>query len=245
MSKTGNLLFAKYAFAPNKLRYCGPGENRAIFDYCVAQQSDQGLVELLQNFEGAFPYLKLIAKTNKIKDSFNEKVVEAYWLGNDLLNQVDISSFHNSIQERFGKKMSSDAMRWLAVKPVVGAKPHHSFHVLDVYTKTGLIRSGIKTNVLETINNCLIMWGKVKKVVSSQSPVISLDIEYNPIIMQNGKLVFGTREIKKVKSNFIQPEVGDRVSFHWGYICDKLDQRQLKNLQFWTNHHLKIANQTI
>jgi len=255
MSVQGSLLFAKYGYSPNRLGYCGPGENRAIFDYCVAEQSDQGLVTILSNFEGAFPYLKLIAKTNKIKDPFDEKVTEAYWIGNDLLKNIRVDDFYNSLSERFGKKLNQSAMKWLLTKPPVGAKPHHSFHVLDVYTKTGLIRSGIKTNVLETINNCLIMWGKVKKVTSDKLPrrpeasgpeaATSIEIEFNPIILEKGKLVFGKLETKKIESSFIHPKVGDTVSFHWGNVCDILNRQQYMNLKNWTKHHLLIANQTI
>jgi len=245
MSVRGSLLFAKYAYSPNKLGYCGPRENRAIFDYCVAEQSDKGLVELLKGFEGAFPYLELIAKANKISDPFDEKVVEAYWVGNNLLKNIEVDDFYNSLNERFSKKINQSAMKWLLTKPPTGAKPHHSFHVLDVYTKTGLIRSGIKTNVLETINNCLIMWGRVNRVTCNAKHITQVKIEYNPIILEKGKLVFGKSITKKIQSNFIKPEIGDIVSFHWGNVCDILDKQQYANLKNWTNHHIKIANQTI
>lgn len=245
MSYTGSLLFAKYAFAPNKLKYCGPDGNRTIFDYCVAQESDKGLIELLRGFEGAYPYLQLIARVNKIKDPFNESVVEAYWIGNSLLKNVKSGDFHEQLKNRFSKKLSTNLMKWILPKPAEGAKPHHSFHVLDVYTKTGLIRSGVKTNVLETVNNCLILPGKIKQVTSNQSQVTRVEIEYKPIILKDGKLVFGKLATKEVISLFINPKVGDYVSFHWGNVCDVLNERQLKNLQVWTKYHMEIANRTI
>lgn len=277
MSSLGSLLFAKYAFAPNKLRYCGPDDNRDIFDYCVAQQSDQGLIEILKGFEGAFPYLQLIAKANKIKDPFDEKVVEAYWIGNNLLKNVTTKYFHNQLRNRFSKKLSPNMMKWLLPKPAEGAKPHHSFHVLDVYTKTGLIRSGIKTNVMETVNNCLIMWGKVDHVTCNMKHVTKtpnnniqitnklqitnynfqntnklksqeankLVVQYHPIILSDGKLAFGEPITKELISLFINPQIGDYVSFHWGNVCDVLTLRQLKNLQVWTKYHMEIANRTI
>lgn len=246
MSVNGSLLFAKYAFSPNKLRYCGPDDNRAIFDYCVAQQSDGGLVQLLEKFEGAYPYLKLIAKSNKIEDLFSEKVVEAYWIGNDLLDFVKDSDFYNSLKERFGKKIPSKSVKWLFTKPPVGAKPHHAFHVLDVYTKTGMMRSGVKTNVLETINNCLIIPGRVVKIDEK-----NLVVKYQPVVMKKGKLTFGDFVEKQIqwrydKKTFINmPKIGDRVSFHWNWVCDILDERQSHNLKFWTGYHIDIANITI
>lgn len=266
MSVNGSLLFAKYAYSPNKLRYCGPDDNRAIFDYCVAQQSDGGLVQLLEKFEGAYPYLKLIARSNKIRDTFNEKVVEAYWIGNELLNFVKDSDFYNSLKDRFGKKIPPKSVKWLLGKPPAGAKPHHAFHVLDVYTKTGILRGGVKTNVIETINNCLVMWGRVAQKAKGKrqnSPLNAnlriaeklktdnLIVEYQPIVMKKGKLIFGEFIKREIvwqygdKSFIEEPEIGDWVSFHWGWVCDVLAPYQLKNLQYWTHYHLNIANQTI
>ena len=276
MSYIGNLQFAKYAYAPNKLRYCGPDGNRDIFDYCVAQESDKGLIELLKGFEGAFPYLKLIAKANKIKDPFDERVVEAYWIGNDLLNNVKTNDFYEQLKNRFSKKIDQKMMKWLLPKPAEGAKPHHSFHVLDVYTKTGLIRMGVKSPIMETINNCLILPGKVTHVTCNMKHVTKIPnnniqitnlayrqagklqitnhnfqnpnklvIQFNPIIIKKGKLAFGELITREVISLFVNPKVGDYVSFHWGNVCDVLDKRQLKNLQFWTKYHIQIANRTI
>lgn len=245
MSASGNLVFAKYAYSPNKLGYCGPDNYRGIFDYCVAKQSDEGLVELLKGFEGAYPYLKLIAHANRLKDPFDKRVVEAYWIGNELLNNVSTQDFYDSIKNRFSKKINKNAMKWLLTKPPAGAKPHHSFHVLDVYTKTGLIRSGIRTNILETINNCLIMWGRVNHITCSAKHVTRVEIQYQPIILQKGKLVFGEKKEKIIESLFIQPKNGDQVSFHWGKVCDILSEEELVNLKKWTAYHLGIANLSI
>jgi len=259
MSGFGSLQFAKYAYSPNKLKYCGPDDNRSIFEYCVAKQSDAGLINLLKGFEGAFPYLQLIAKSNNILDSFDERVVEAYWVGNDLLNRVSTKDFYESIKNRFGKKIPADSLRWLLSKPPVGAKPHHSFHVLDVYTKTGLIRSGMKSPILETINNCLIMWGEViqnakfKSQPASPSSIqggndkskYKIIIRSNPIIMEKSKLAFGAPIKLEVDCPFVCPQVGDWVSLHWGNVCDILKPDEVANLKKWTNYHIKIANTTI
>ncbi|GAI47424.1 unnamed protein product [marine sediment metagenome] len=92
----GTIRFATYAFMPNRLGYCGGDDNKTLFDYCVAKHTDPGLVIILQKFEAAYPYLKLIASSNHISDAFDARVVEAYWLGNELLDQVDLIQFYNS-----------------------------------------------------------------------------------------------------------------------------------------------------
>src|SRR5690242_18199578 len=93
----GPQLFARYAFMPNRLAYCGPDENRALFDYCIAGLTDGGLRGLLRKFTGAMPYLQLIAECNAIPDPLDGRVVEAYWLGNELLQGVEVRALYNSL----------------------------------------------------------------------------------------------------------------------------------------------------
>ena len=64
----GPQLFARYAFMPNRLTYCGGDDHRALFDYCLAGVTDAGLHALLRKFTGAMPYLRLIAECNAIID---------------------------------------------------------------------------------------------------------------------------------------------------------------------------------
>ena len=57
----GMLKCARYAFSPNKLKYCGPvDKNFQIFSHIVDKVEDQGLVELLDDFQVMYPYLKLM-----------------------------------------------------------------------------------------------------------------------------------------------------------------------------------------
>jgi len=95
----GALLAARYAFMPNKLRYCGGDNNANLFDHVVAGESDPDLKNLLEEFATMFPYLKFIAQANKIADPFNYRVVEAYWLGNDLLENVSMNKFYDHLKE--------------------------------------------------------------------------------------------------------------------------------------------------
>jgi len=49
--------------------------------------TDRGLVAIAQRFLGAWPYLSLIAAANA-RDPLDADVVEAYWVGNRLLDNV-------------------------------------------------------------------------------------------------------------------------------------------------------------
>lgn len=239
LKNLGAILFAKYAFAPNKLRYCGPDANRDIFDYCVAQQSDQGLVQLLEKFEGAYPYLEYIAEINEIKNPFDARVVEAYWIGNQLLNNVTISNYYKYLRNRFKDRLDKKTFDMIFGENKFGSKPHHSFHVLSGFAKKQLKLP----MTLNFINNCLINCGKVCKI--SNNKII---ISYQPIIYQNKKLIFGKFTEKEIINRFsiiIKLRINDIVSFHWDSFCDKLSMIQYENLRYWNQYHLDIINKIL
>ena len=93
----GPLMFVRYAYPPNALGYCGPADFAAFREYAVAGVVDRGLVQLAQAFAGAWPYLELIAAGCGIGDPLDRRVVEAYWLGGELLDTIDID--HAAQQE--------------------------------------------------------------------------------------------------------------------------------------------------
>ena len=52
---------------------------------------------LIEKFNTLRPYLELIAKSNGIKDIFDDRVVQAYWIGNELLDKFTISDLEELI----------------------------------------------------------------------------------------------------------------------------------------------------
>src|SRR4029079_7379242 len=82
--------------------------------------------DLATGFEGAYPYLQLIAQANGIADPLDERVVEAYWLGSELLDRVPAVDFARSIERRFRPRVRAGAWRWLATKAPDGARPVHA-----------------------------------------------------------------------------------------------------------------------
>ena len=245
----GLLFFSKYAFAPNILQYCGPLDSKAFLDIYkdysegkIKPNSDitEELKHLSLQFEGAVPYLKFIASENKIKDIFDIRVVEAYWLGNDLLNKVRVSNFYHHIEDRFKKRMLFQ--EWQSLKDndkaLSKAKPFHSFHVFNIYSHMGLIRSGARNNVLKTMDSCRIGWGEVKDIVDD-----NILVEYRPLEFNNdGILKLGEKTTKNFHSFDESIKKGETVSLHWDYICDKLTPQQKQNLTLWTIYHMKIFN---
>ncbi len=237
----GTIKFARYAFMPNKLGYCGGDDNRTLFEYCAANHTDLGLVVILKKFEAAYPYLKLIARANHIPDPFDARVVEAYWLGNELLDQVELTQFYNSLHERFAKRLDPKTLGYLLGKPQHGARPFHNFHVFDVHSRTGALEHS-----LATMESCRIGWGQIKEIEPGHFVV-----QHQPLVMEGGKLKLGEPKRKKVLrqiggSGFASNcQVGDWISTHWDWACEKLNLRQVQNLEKYTKYHLQLANQTL
>ena len=234
----GIILFARYAFMPNKLGYCGGDDNSALFDYCVAKEADPGLVSILQEFQGAYPYLRLIAQSNNIPDPLDIRVVEAYWLGNELLNRVNLAKFYDSLRTRFAKRLDPKTLGYILGKVPLGARPYHSFHVFDVHHRVGM-----QPHNLTTMDKCRIGWGRIKGIEGAE-----FIVEHQPLILESGKLKLGKLDDKRVlhqvggKGFITSPRVGDFVSFHWDWACDILTERQVQNLKRYTKYHLDMAN---
>jgi len=238
---SGLLLFIQYGFMPNHLGYCGGNENQLLLEHAAAGESEAGLGSLLAKFTGAYPYLRTIANANSIADPFDSRVVEAYWLGNPLLERVQDTELARSIQDRFGKQLSGKLREQILGKPSQGAKPYHLFHVIDVYRH---LES--KEISMAAMENCRISWGKVTTVSESE-----LLVERAPLLVVEGKLSLGEPRAEKVLralggKGFVGDVVpGDFVSIHWGWACEVLVPRQLRNLRHYTKQHLDLANQTI
>jgi len=243
----GFSLCAKYAFMPNRLKYCGPNNEITLFDYARTETIDQGLVDILKKFETFNPYLKLIAKANNIKEPFNKKVVEAYWLGSSLLNKVSMNNLYQNLldEHHLARRLKLNQWKEIIYKIPEGAKPHHSFQVLNVFINTGHRIKG----ALSTLNCCMITSGKVIGATTFKSDY--LWVETKRLLLEGNKMVFKKRIKKKVRYKFNNQgfveniKKGDLVSLHWDFVCEKISLNQAKRLDAWNQYHLNIANLSI
>ncbi|HEV2107456.1 MAG TPA: DUF6390 family protein [Thermomicrobiales bacterium] len=237
----GSLRFVRYAFMPNRLRYCGTDDNRTLFEYGIEQVVDGGLTPLLRGFTGALPYLQLIARSNGITDSFDERVVEAYWIGNELLTGVEVRQLHDALAERFGKQLQGRTRDWVLGKAPAGARPHHNFHVFDVHSRVGELG-----HTIETMDQCRISWGRVMRVDGAE-----LEVERQPLVLMDGKLALGPARLERVARQVDgrgfadAASAEDWVSLHWGWVCEVITPRQQTNLSRYTRDHVLLANQTL
>ncbi len=238
---SGLLRFIRYAFMPNHLGYCGGDDTEVLFEHATEGRSDNRLAPLLAKFSGALPYLRTIAAGNGIADPFDHRVVDSYWLGNDLLSQVEAADLNRSLAERFGAQLTPALRDQLMRKAPQGVKPYHLFHVVDVYRHLESDEVG-----MAAMENCRVSWGRVTAVEG-----VSLVVRRQPLVLRDQKLVLDEPRLEPVQRTvfdrgFVDDVVvGQWVSIHWGWACEILDDRRRADLERWTAHHLRLANQTI
>jgi hypothetical protein len=238
----GPLLFARYAYPPNELGYCGGDDHQALLEQTSAGVVDGDLRQRLREFEGAWPYLELIAAANHLDDPLDARVVEAYWLGSGLLDKVGPALLAGSLDERFRRRAGRS---WSALAGAIpnGALPHHSFHVLGVYPFVGLIRSGTVSEPLHVLDRCRIRWGKVVAVIGDRAVVRSQPLEWD-----GHRLVLGAvRDEEAVTGEGTMRlgralAAGDWCSLHWDWVCDRLEPGQVRALQRYTESQILAVN---
>ena len=254
MDSKGLLLCARYSSAPNFFGYCGPPKNSTLVDHLREEIGDSEVESILSQFETLYLNLRLIAFENRIKDPFAFKVVEAYWLGNNLLKNTKSKDYMALLSEKFEleKKIGREKFGKLKYKFLANQTlPHHSFHVFNIFKRMGHDPS---FHTLETMDQCRVGWGRILKLPitnyqSTNKPKIkNIIVETKQLVTNNKKLTIGRlfqRELNidyKGKTFRKNLKVGDWVSFHWGFVCDVLNLHQVKNLEFYTQYAIDYYN---
>ncbi len=241
----GPLLFARFAFPPNRLGLCGPESGLTLPERVRAGRPDPELSRIARGFEGAYPYLELIASENDIADPLDARVVEAYWLGNDLLDRVGPRARHDDLTERFRGRASQREWRWLEAKADGPSAVHHSFHVLEILPRIGLIRGGLPPDLIGVLERCLVRPGRVASTAAD-----ALDVELPPLELVDGRLRLGLPRLERLSiaagdgfGDVLRP--GDDVAIHWDRVCGRLTPTQAMRLAAVTSRNLAVANTTL
>jgi len=240
----GPTLFARYAYPPNALGYCGPDDPAALLGLATdTRPRHADLRQLAARFEGAWPYLELIAGCNGIGDPLDRRVVEAYWVGNDLLARVPPAALWRSLDERF-RRRAGRLFEPMAAAVPLGGVPHHSFHVFAVYPWLGLLRAGREGPALTVLDRCRIRWGTVESVDGDH-----VVVRTRLLTFRGSQLLLGEHDEVEVArwaiggTTFVAAlSPGDAVSLHWDWVCDRLSPPALRRLQRWSAHTLAVVN---
>jgi len=236
---------ARYAFRPNELAYCGPDKNKELLQYIEsglpseALVKDGGLKDILSKFETLSPYLRLIANSNKENNIFSKEIIQSYWIGSDKLLNINKARFYEHLAEglMLKKKLSKEELSIVKDKVHEGANPHHSFHVFNIWRRTGYVEN---PHTLFTMDECRIGWGVVIEMGNN-----ILKVLYKPLVFQKGRLAFGDVVEKQILYNLPgEVKVGDWVSFHWSSYCEVLTEDKIYNLKKWTIININLANKS-
>ena len=242
-------MFARYAYPPNLLGYCGPDDPGGIFEVAVGDAGASGsqvgdeFGARARAFDGAWAYLEIIAAAAGLADPLDERVVEAYWLGNDLLERVDPALFAHTARTKFAREVGA---HWAALVPG-GAQPsvpHHGFQVFTVYPWVPLLGRG--DTALSVLDRCRIRWARVDSVAGDH-----IEVSCRPLTWDGRLLALGGAQAQRVRwaqdgrSLLGRPTVGDWVSLHWDWACEILLETQLEQLQRRTENQLATTNRAI
>jgi hypothetical protein len=231
---TGPLLFARFAYPPNALGHCGPDAGTELLERVHSRAVDPDLRRLARGFAGAWPYLELIAHANGLDDPLALPVVEAYWLGNDLLGRVHAAQLGRSLEMRFRPVAGRS---WPHLDAVVqrSPRPHHNFHVLCVYPWIGMLGTGASLQALEVLDRCRVRWGRVR---STDGPTAVVDAA--PLTWDGRRLGLGPPRPESVTvadagrslvADGGALTAGDLVACHWGWACHRLETSQARRLR--------------
>jgi hypothetical protein len=237
---SGPLTFARFAAPPNVLGYCGTDDHAGFVGNLQAGLDGPELIRLCRSFEGAWPYLELIAQSAGIADPLDPRVVEAYWIGGPLLQRVRPNDFATHLGTRFRGRTEHGEWPWLVSKPGAGAVPHHSFHVLEVMPRIGMLRAGQVQAILPAMGQCLV---RPARVVAADDD--GLLVEARPLLMHDGRLSLGPAARERVTPSASGRQPGDLVAVHWGWSCGALSPGQWRTLAATLAAALARANQTV
>jgi hypothetical protein len=241
----GIMRCSRYSFGPNRLHYCGPDANKEFKELIEKSGDNFGLSYLLKQFKTLFPYLRQIASANGLSDPFDSEVVEAYWLGNELLENIEKNILYRFLVDdlKVKDKLKSKEFHWLEEKIKQGAVPHHSFHVFNIWGQEG---HGDLLSELDRMDECRISSGIITAV---NGPEIIVSRE--PLIYTAGKFTLGqaapkalTRQLE-AEYDIEQIKPGETVSIHWSVPCEVITSGQAEILRKYTLKNIAFANLTI
>ncbi len=231
---SGLALAASFSLPPNQLGLCGPKK--------TAWGNPRKLAVALKKFRAPYSYLSLIADANGL-EPFDYDVVEAFWLGNKLLEGINGEDMAAVIRKRFVAPsfLSSGRAETLASGLPPKVRPHHSFHVFYIGSISGVLK-----RTRAELDACRVAWGKVKKVKDK-----SVQVSYSPLVLnaknkgagiENKNACLGSRKLAdwKFDSSRFSLSSGDLVASHWGVLAATISPRQANNLEKYTLLNMEL-----
>jgi hypothetical protein len=233
-------MFARYAYAPNALGFCGPPLGATLRDGSVA-----GVRRAATKFSGAWPYLRVLSTMTGIADPLDYRLVESYWLGGGVGAELDPGAFVDELLAIIGPQAGR---YWSHLGPdlVCEAAANHCFHVFAVYPWSRLLGRRLDEHPLNVLDNCRITWGTVLSRDGDD-----IEVSCRRLMWDGHALDLSEPAARRLEvwadgySAVPDVAVGDRVAIHWSRLCGRLQPQQIQALADATAHQLKVTNQRL
>jgi hypothetical protein len=234
----GLRLASRFSSITNRLRYCGPKDAYKDFYLLLSgkKYDRKKITEHFIKYEGLYVYFKALSEKHNL-DIFDYRVVEAYWLGNELLDGFSRDELRDILNGLTQRGLPKEYAETLSVKLPFNMNPHHSFNVL--FVGVGKTTGSVPTNLL-TMNKCSISVGKVHEITQRQ-----LVVSVNPLVMHEELLSYGKPEIQYVEHDeLFTPKLkkGDMVALHWDFACKILEDKEADNIVKYTQKNIESLN---
>ncbi|MGV0792580.1 DUF6390 family protein [Mycolicibacterium sp. XJ1819] len=231
----GHAMFARYAYPPNELGYCGPADASVL----LRGDNPGEVAAHAREFDGTWPYLSALATAAGVTDPLDADVVRNYWVGGALLADVDPATLLHTLRRAFTGQVTG-ALADLA--PAAGVLAHHSFHVFAVYPWVRFLDRDA-TTAMGVLHQCRIRWGTVESVAGDHAALISA-----PLRFTGGALALADPVVEHVRwrrdgvALVADPRPGDLVAAHWDWLCDRLTDTETEALATATQATLDLIN---
>ncbi|MFR9750358.1 DUF6390 family protein [Nocardia sp. 004] len=236
---SGAEMFARYAYAPNQLGYCGPADAAVL-----RGGSDEQVRAVARRFTGAWPYLRVMAALTGIADPLDRSLVESYWLGGGVGADLDPGEFTAALLALLGPLAGG---YWTHLTPRLAAEAaaNHCFHVFGVYPWSRLLRCG-SGHPVRVLDSCRITWGTVLERADTEITLRCSGLDWD-----GRRLSLSAETVRsvpiRVAGYAAVPDVapGERVAVHWGRLCGRLDDLQVDALEAGTMRQLEVTNRRL
>lgn len=236
----GPALGARFSLATNRLGYCGPADAApALYGAAVGDRPSGPAGEALLKFEALGPYLRALGAKHGLSP-LDRRVVEAYWIGNELLDPFDRADFAGILDalvlRGLPRSVAARLREHLPDDPI----PHHLFHV--AFVGVGAVTGHVPTT-LRNMELCRPAAARVRRVAADR-----LLLEKPSLAVVHGRLELGPPEATELPYDpRLLPKVGPGsvVVLHWGVPVLELSGSQALALATYSARSLAAANRAL
>jgi hypothetical protein len=236
----GIALCARFSIATNRLQYCGPRDAEPVLYRAITENTGLDRArDALRQFEALNPYLEAIGAKHGL-DPFDAAVVEAYWIGNDLLESFDREDFRRLLEALVRRGLPRSTAGRLAQHLPQHPIPHHAFHV--AFVGVGEVTGHVETTIAN-MEACRPAWARVTAIDGTR-----VRLRGPALLVTGGRLSLEKETERDLPYDpAILPglEEGVPLAVHWNHPALSLTSAQTNALATYTRRSLDAANEAL